>query len=306
MTSTEHRHAAQPKESTLSVHHRWAEVDGHWLFYREAGDPQAPHIVLLHGAPSSSHMYRNLIPLLAEKYHVIASDYLGFGNSDSPTVAEFNYSFDSITGLTSGLLTQLGIETFAMYVQDYGAPVGWRLALARPDSVTAIITQNGNAYEAGFGSIFWDDLWAYSANPTSAAEKPIREALTEDAITAQYVTGTTDASLISPDAWQNDLANLQRHGNLYVAISLLRNYVTNVALYPAVHEYFRRSQVPTLVMWGANDQIFVPAGAYAFLEDLPNAEMHLIDAGHFALESNLLEMAPIIVDFLDRALDSTR
>ncbi|RFA13108.1 alpha/beta hydrolase [Subtercola boreus] len=293
------------RESAPNVYHRWTEIGGHRLFYREAGDISAPSVVLLHGAPASSHMYRTLIPLLAAKYHVVAPDYLGFGNSDSPTVTDFDYTFDSITNLTSRLLDEIGVTEFAMYVQDYGAPVGWRLALARPEAVTAIISQNGNAYEDGFGAIFWDDLWKYSASPNDETEAPLRSALTEASIRDQYVTGTRDIELVSPDAWQNDYANLQRPGNRDVALALFRNYVTNRVLYPAVHEYFRTTQVPALIVWGENDPIFVPAGARAFLEDLPDAELHLVDAGHFALESDLAQIAPLILDFLERTLKDT-
>ncbi|WP_405547196.1 alpha/beta fold hydrolase [Streptomyces phaeochromogenes] len=284
------------------VHHRTTTVNNLEVFYREAGDPQAPVVVLLHGFPTSSHMFRNLIPALADRYRVIAPDHIGFGQSAMPTPEEFPYSFDALTEITAGLLDQLGVNRFAMYVQDYGAPVGWRLALSDPQRVSAIITQNGNAYVDGFVKSFWDGLFAYAQTPGPRTEAPVRGALSADATRWQYVNGVADPSLVSPDNWVHDQALLDRPGNDEIQLKLFRDYPTNVDLYPAVQQYFRESQVPLLAVWGANDEIFGPDGARAFQHDLPDAEIHLVESGHFALESHLDVIADRIRDFLSRVL----
>ncbi|MFD5572590.1 alpha/beta fold hydrolase [Streptomyces cadmiisoli] len=285
-----------------AVHHRTVGVNGLDVFYREAGDPEAPALVLLHGFPTSSHMFRHLIPALADRYHVIAPDHVGFGQSAMPTPQDFPYTFDALTEVTSGLLRQLGIDRFAMYVQDYGAPIGWRLALQAPDRVTAIITQNGNAYEEGFVKPFWDNVFAYTDAPGPETEGPMRAALTPEITRWQYVNGVADPSLVSPDNWVHDQALLDRPGNDEIQLKLFRDYPTNVDLYPQVHQYFSDSQVPLLAVWGANDEIFGPAGAEAFRKDLPDAEVHLLESGHFALESHLDTIAGHIRDFLARVL----
>ncbi|MEU4132091.1 alpha/beta fold hydrolase [Streptomyces wuyuanensis] len=285
-----------------SVHHRTATVDGLEVFYREAGDPQAPAVVLLHGFPTSSHMFRHLIPALADRYHVIAPDHIGFGQSAMPSLADFPYTFEALTGITSGLLRRLEVDRFAMYVQDYGAPIGWRLALQAPDRVTAIVSQNGNAYEDGFVRPFWDAAFAYAQSPGPDTEAPMRNALTSEITRWQYVNGVADPSLVSPDNWLHDQALLDRPGNDEIQLKLFRDYPTNVDLYPQVHRYFRDSRVPLLAVWGANDEIFGPAGAKAFGRDLPQAEIHLLDSGHFALESHLPDIAELMRDFLGRAL----
>ncbi|SDN11980.1 alpha/beta fold hydrolase [Streptomyces wuyuanensis] len=285
-----------------SVHHRTATVDGLEVFYREAGDPQAPAVVLLHGFPTSSHMFRHLIPALADRYHVIAPDHIGFGQSAMPSLADFPYTFDALTRITSGLLRRLEVDRFAMYVQDYGAPIGWRLALQAPDRVTAIVSQNGNAYEDGFVKPFWDAAFAYAQSPGPDTEGPMRSALTSEITRWQYVNGVADPSLVSPDNWLHDQALLDRPGNDEIQLKLFRDYPTNVDLYPQVHRYFRDSRVPLLAVWGANDEIFGPAGAEAFGRDLPQAEIHLLDSGHFALESHLPDIAELMRDFLGRAL----
>ncbi|MEU2618529.1 alpha/beta fold hydrolase [Streptomyces sp. NPDC007157] len=285
-----------------AVHHRTATVDGLDVFYREAGDPQAPVVVLLHGFPTSSHMFRNLIPALADRYRVIAPDHIGFGQSAMPDLGDFPYTFDALTDVTGGLLEQLGVDRFAMYVQDYGAPIGWRLALRNPDRVTAIVTQNGNAYEEGFVKPFWDGVFAYAEAPGPKTEAPMRGALTPEITRWQYVNGVADPSLVSPDNWVHDQALLDRPGNDEIQLKLFRDYPTNVDLYPRVHQYFSDSQVPLLAVWGANDEIFGPDGARAFAQDLPDAEIHLLDSGHFALESHLEAITEHIRDFLARAL----
>jgi pimeloyl-ACP methyl ester carboxylesterase len=282
------------------IHHRYATVDGRRLFYREAGDPGKPTFVLLHGFPTSSFMFRTLIPLLADDYHVIAPDHLGFGLSDAPTVDEFTYTFDALTDLTAGLLAQLGIDRYALYVQDYGAPIGWRLALRDPAAVTAIVTQNGNAYEAGFVDSFWSGVFAYQQTPNETTEAGARQALTLEAIRWQYLTGTPDETLIDPSTWEHDHALVSRPGNDLVQLALFSDYATNVPLYPSVHKYFRESQVPLLAVWGRGDEIFGPAGAHAFAEDLPVARIHLLDGGHFLLESAVDHVAALIRPFLQQ------
>jgi pimeloyl-ACP methyl ester carboxylesterase len=286
----------------VQVHHRRAIVDGHSLFYREAGAPSQPHVVLLHGYPTSSHMYRQLIPLLADRYHVVAPDFLGFGLSDAPRVADFNYSFDSLAAITGALLIRLGIDRYAMYVQDYGAPVGWRLAIRDPRSVTAVISQNGNAYSEGFVEKYWEPIWSFAETPNSVNEEALRLGFTLDAIKWQYTHGVPDTSLVSPDTWTHDYALIRRPGNDEVQLELARDYTSNVELYPVLHDYFRRTQVPLLAVWGANDQIFGPAGAEAFAQDLPESEIHLLDAGHFALESEIDRLTGLIGEFLERTL----
>lgn len=281
-----------------ATHHRFAEVDGRTVFYREAGDPAAPAVVLLHGAPASSFMFRNLIPLLADGYHVIAPDYLGFGLSDAPPVAAFDYTFDSLTDSVEALLGQLGVEQYAIYVQDYGAPVGWRLALRNPAAISAVITQNGNAYVDGFVSSSWEPLWAYAADPTPETERPVRAGLTVDSIRRQYLHGEPDPTLVSPDSWLHDHAVLQRPGALDIQLTLLRLYRANIALYPAVHQWLRTSRVPVLAVWGRNDEIFGPRGAEAFLGDAPHARIELLDGGHFLLEAHVEEVAALVFDFL--------
>ncbi|HME48505.1 alpha/beta fold hydrolase [Mycobacterium sp.] len=284
------------------VHHRYATVDGHRLFFREAGDPDAPALVLLHGFPTSSYMFRQLVPALADRYHVIAPDHLGFGLSDAPSVEEFDYTFDALTALTAGLLRNQGIDTYAMYVQDYGAPIGWRLALADPAAITAIISQNGNGYDAGFVESFWKTVWDYQTRPTARTEAPVRQFLTLEATRWQYVTGVADETLVDPESWYHDYALISRPGNDEVQLKLLLDYATNSPLYPRLHEYFRASGVPLLAVWGRGDEIFGPAGAEAFAEDLPDAEIHLIDGGHFLLESALDEVTGLIRAFLAKQL----
>jgi len=282
------------------IHHRYATVNGQQLFYREAGPADAPALVLLHGFPTSSFMFRNLIPELADRYHVIAPDHLGFGLSDAPSAAEYDYTFDALTDLTAGLLEQLGVSRYAIYVQDYGAPIGWRLALRNPDAVTAVISQNGNGYDAGFVEGFWKTVWDYQNDPRD--ETNIRTALTIDATKWQYVTGAPDETVVSPDTWNHDYALLSRPGNDQIQLTLFRDYATNPPLYPALHEYLRTSRVPVLAVWGRDDPIFGPDGARAFADDAVDAEIHLLDGGHFLLESAGDEVAALIRDFLARRL----
>jgi pimeloyl-ACP methyl ester carboxylesterase len=282
------------------VHHRYATVQGRQLFYREAGPADAPVIVLLHGFPTSSFMFRNLLPALAGRYRVIAPDHLGFGLSDAPPVSEFDYTFDALTALTAELLEHLGVHRYAMYVQDYGAPIGWRLALADPQAVTAIVTQNGNGYDAGFVADFWSTVWDYQRAQTPETEANIRSALTLDVTKWQYLTGVPDETLVSPDTWHHDFALLSRPGNDDIQLALFRDYRTNPPLYPALHEYLRRNRPPVLAVWGRNDPIFGPDGARAFTQDVPDAEVHLLDGGHFLLESAGDQVAELMLNFLAR------
>jgi pimeloyl-ACP methyl ester carboxylesterase len=247
-------------------------------------------------------MFRDLIPALADRYHVVAPDYLGFGYSSAPSLEEFPYTFEALTDVIAGLLARLGLGQYALYVQDYGAPIGWRLATRFPNQISAIITQNGNAYTDGFVDAFWKPLFAYVAAPGPDTEPAVRGALSLESTRWQYLNGVSDPSLVSPDTWTHDQALLDRPGNDAIQLQLFRDYPSNVDLYPVVHEYFRSSQVPLLAVWGGNDGIFGPDGARAFQRDLPEAEIHVLDTGHFALESHLDAITGYIRGFLGRVL----
>lgn len=281
-----------------TVHHRYATVDGQQLFYQEAGPVDGPVTVLLHGFPTSSFMFRNLIPLLADRYHVIAPDHLGCGMSDVPPADEFDYTFDALAASTAGLLRKLGVRRFALYVQDHGAQVGWRLAVADPAAVTAVITQNGNAYEAGFGDEFWRPVREYWRARTPRTTLAMREAMTLEGIRWQYLHGVSDQSLVSPETWYHDFGLLSRPGADLVQLRLFADYAHNLAVYPRLHAYLRTSGVPLLVIWGRNDEIFRTDGALAFTDDAPHAEICLLDGGHFLLESHLDVAARTVRRFL--------
>ena len=285
-----------------TVHHRYATVEGQRIFYREAGPSAVPVVVLLHGFPASSFMFRNLIPLLAGPYRVIAPDHIGFGLSGMPSADEFRYTFDALANLTAALLRHLGVTKYAMYVQDYGAPIGWRLALADPGAVTAIITQNGNGYEAGFTRDFWAPVRQYWQEQSPQTEDALRGALTLEAIRWQYVHGVPDESVVSPDTWYHDFELISRPGNDRIQLSLFADYAGNIPLYEYLHAYLRDSRVPLLAVWGRNDEIFGPDGARTFAADAHRAEIHLLDGGHFLLESQLDATADLIKPFLQRAL----
>ena len=288
----------------VKVHHRYTTVDGQRIFYREAGERGAPAIVLLHGFPTSSFMFRDLIPRLADRYHVIAPDHLGFGLSAAPSTAEFDYSFDALADLTEGLLAQLGLTGYAIYVQDYGAPIGWRLALRHPRAITAIVTQSGNGYDEGFVESFWTTVWNYQREQNPDSEAAIRTVLDEESIKWQYLTGVADETLVSPDTWTHDAAMVARPGNDEIQLALFRDYATNAPMYPALHEYLRNSGVPVLAVWGQSDPIFGPDGARAFGKDAPAAEIHLLDGGHFLLETAAEEVAELMRDFLQRVTEA--
>lgn len=291
--------AAPPVSEQMVTHYRTAVVDGVSLFYREAGPADAPVVLLLHGFPTSSHMYRNLITALAGRYRVIAPDYPGFGQSDVPDRTTFEYSFAHYARLVDGLVSQLGAKRYALYVQDYGAPVGYRLALLHPERVTALVIQNGNAYDEGF-SPFWDPIKAYWADGSDARRQTLRAGLTLAATKSQYVGGVRDPSRVSPDNWLHDQALLDRPGIDEIMLDLFYDYRTNAKLYPQFQAFFRTRKPPTLIAWGKNDEIFPASGANAYLKDLPKAELHLLDSGHFALEDKGPEIAALTRDFLDR------
>lgn len=286
----------------VAVHHRTVDVDGLTVFYREAGSPDAPVLLLLHGYPTSSHMFRRLIPALAGHYRVIAPDHIGFGRSSAPDVEEFGYTFDALAEVTRGFLDRLGVDRYAIYVQDYGAPIGWRLALASPEAVVGVVSQNGNAYEEGFVADFWEPIWAYGARRSPENEARLRPALGREAVEWQYTHGVPDPSLIDPDSWEHDLALLARPGVDRAQLALFGDYVSNRSLYPAVHEWLRSSRVPVLAIWGRNDEIFAPAGAEAFRRDAADAEVVLLDGGHFLLESHLDAVAAAVIRFRPRVL----
>ncbi|MFG2649513.1 alpha/beta fold hydrolase [Streptomyces sp. NPDC048436] len=290
-------------QGTHKTHHRTTTVRGHEISYREAGPADAPVLLLLHGFPTSSHMFRDLIPLLADRYRVIAPDHIGFGRSATPAPQDFTYTFAELADLTAEFTEQLGLTRFALYVQDYGAPIGLRLALAHPERVTAIVTQNGNAYEEGLGAEAWAPVLAYIADPNEKTAAAVREIRSPEGIKWQYTHGVPDPSLVSPDAWLHDIALMAREGQDEIQLALMGDYGSNIDLYPAFQEYFRASQVPLLAAWGAHDEIFVPDGALAFLRDLPEAEVHLLPAGHFALETHAAQIAGLIDGFLTRRLD---
>lgn len=283
-----------------TVNYRNVTVDGVKVFYREAGEHHAQTLVLLHGFPSSSHMFRNLIPALADRFHIVAMDYPGYGYSDCPGVEQFAYTFDRLEAIVEKVLEELNLKRFSIYVQDYGAPVGFRLAVKHPEKIEAIISQNGNAYQEGLTS-FWDAAWPFWTNRNAETEKPIRGLFAPASTLWQYTQGVRDKEHISPDAWTFDQLGLDRPGNAEIQLALFEDYRTNPPLYPQWHAYFRKYQPPLLAVWGKNDPIFGPAGAEAFKQDLPASEVHLLDTGHFALE----EDGDIIAEHISRFLTTT-
>jgi pimeloyl-ACP methyl ester carboxylesterase len=297
--------SASPAEaapaSPTQVRYRTVAIDGVDVFYREAGRADAPVVLLLHGFPSSSHMFRDLIPALADRYHVIAPDYPGFGHSAMPRRDRFAYTFDHYAQIIGALTEKLGLRRYALYVMDYGAPVGYRLAVAHPERVSAIIVQNGNAYEDGIRE-FWTPIRAYWKSGSKKHRDALRASFTLEATKWQYTQGVPDPSTLSPDAWLVDHALLDRPSNAEIQLDLFYDYRNNLALYPAWQAYFRTHRPPMLVVWGKNDEIFVAAGAAPYQRDNPAAEVHLLDTGHFALESHGPEIARLIRDFLGRTL----
>lgn len=285
--------------ATLQVHHRYANAGDVQMFYREAGPRDAPAVLLLHGYAASSFMYRQLIPLLADKYRVIAPDLPGFGFTQAPGRDKYAYTFDQLTK-TIGLFTeQLGLDRYALQVFDYGAPVGWRLALAHPERISALISQNGNAYEEGLGE-GWRQIQRYWKEPTPANRESLRDFPTAASIRWQYLEGVLDPTLVAPDAIALESYLVERPGNADIQLDLLLDYASNVAMYPQFQAYFRQHQPPLLAVWGRNDPFFLPAGAEAWKRDIPDAEVRFYDTGHLALETHGAEIGSVIRAFLDK------
>lgn len=273
-------------------------VDGQKIFYREAGNKEnAPTILLLHGFPTSSHMFRNLIPALADKFHLIAPDYPGFGNSSMPAVNAFEYTFDHLAEIVDKFISQIGLQRFSIYVMDYGAPIGYRLAMKNPEKIESLIVQNGNAYDEGLGE-FWKPLKAYWNEPTEKNKDALRKFLTIEATRWQYIHGVKNENAISPDNWIHDQSLLDRPGNSEIQLQLFYDYRSNPPLYPQWQEYFRKYQPPTLIVWGRNDIIFPKEGAILYQRDLKNLQIHLLNTGHFALEEDVELIAELISRFL--------
>ncbi|WP_448564195.1 alpha/beta fold hydrolase [Thalassotalea ganghwensis] len=278
--------------------HKTIEVQSQQIFYREAGDKSAPTIVLLHGFPTSSHMYRNLIPKLAKQYHVIAPDYPGFGNSSMPSLSEFEYSFDNLAKITDRFLQKKGVDEYTLYVMDYGAPIGFRIAAAHPERVQGLIIQNGNAYDEGLRD-FWEPIKAYWKDKTPENAKVLKDNLLTIAATEwQYTNGARNKAAISPDNWIVDQAKLDRPGNKEIQLELFYSYGSNPDLYPQWQAYFREHQPPTLLVWGKGDYIFPEEGAHPYKRDLKNLDFHILDTGHFALEEDGDLIANYITDFM--------
>lgn len=286
---------------TPEVAHRTVNVDGLSVSYREAGDPAAPTILLLHGFPSSSHMYRELIPLLADRYRVVAPDLPGFGFTEVPATRKYVYNFANLAKSIDAFTEMLGLNRYAVYVFDYGAPVGFRLALAHPERITAIISQNGNAYEEGL-SEGWNPIQNYWKEPTAANRAALRGFLKPETTKWQYLHGVADEARVAPESYTLDSALLARPGNDEIQLDLFLDYASNVALYPQFQAYFRSKQPPLLAAWGRNDPFFLPPGAEAFARDNKNAEVRFYDTGHFALETHAVQIAADIREFLARSL----
>jgi pimeloyl-ACP methyl ester carboxylesterase len=279
-----------------AIHYRTAKVDGHNIFYREAGAPDAPKLLLLHGFPTAGHMFRDLIPLLADRFHMVAPDLTGFGNSDMPGRG---HTFDRIADTIDRFTEIVGFDRYALYVFDYGAPTGFRLAVRRPDRITAIISQNGNAYEEGL-SDGWNPIRAYWQDASPANREALRAFLKPETTIWQYTHGVADTTRVSPDGYSLDNFYLARPGVAEVQLDLFGDYKSNVALYPSFQLYFRTRKPPFLAAWGKNDPFFLPAGAEAFKRDMPDAVVRFFDTGHFALETHAVEIAAAIRDFLRR------
>lgn len=292
----------QSSEAIHTTYHT-TSIDNVDIFYREAGDRARPTLLLLHGFPSSSHMFRNLIPMLARDYHVIAPDYPGFGHSAMPDKVQFAYGFDRYAELVGKLLSHLDVHKYALYIFDYGAPVGLRLFHKNPERISAIVSQNGNAYDEGIGG-FWDPIKAYWNTHADKEREAIRWLTSINATRWQYENGVPVNRLqkLSPDGWQHDQSLMDRPGNSEIQLDIFYDYRSNLPLYSRWQEVFRKFQPPTLVLWGKNDEIFIAPGAVAFKRDLPEAEIHMLDTGHFALETHGNEIASLMLDFLARRL----
>ena len=317
--------AAEADSGRPTVYHRTMKIEGLDIFYREAGDPSRPTLLLLHGFPTSSHMFRNLIPALADEFYVIAPDYLGYGNSSMPSVDEFDYTFDHFADIVDTLVARLAVDRYSLYLMDYGAPVGFRLAVRHPERVETLVIQNGNAYDEGLDNNFWEPIKAYWKDraalnqgldndfwknvkaaynqPTMANDDALRFLVTLGATQWQYTNGVRDTDVISPDNWHVTQRLLDRPGNDAIQLQLFYDYGSNPPRYPAWQEYLRTHQPPTLLVWGQNDEIFPAEGAYPYKRDLENLEFHLLDTGHFALEEDGDVIAELMRQFLNKHLD---
>jgi pimeloyl-ACP methyl ester carboxylesterase len=294
----ERSHAPAATPAATRVLYKTVTIDGLDVFYREAGQSGAPVVLLLHGFPTSSHMFRNLIPALADRFHVLAPDYPGFGNSSMPAVDKFDYTFDNLALVVEKFTRQLGLSRYTLYLQDYGAPIGFRLAAKHPQRVEALVIQNGNAYEEGLRD-FWRPLRAYWSDRSEATAAPLRKFLALDATKWQYTHGVRQPEAISPDNWLIDQSLLDRPGNQEIQLQLFFDYGSNLPRYPEWQAYFRRHQPPTLIVWGKGDQIFPADGAHPYKRDLKNLEFHLLDTGHFALEEDHQVIAGLMRRFLE-------
>ena len=327
MTFMHPAQAANPERASDQTTYRTINIDGVDIFYREAGPKDAPTLLLLHGFPTSSHMFRNLIPALSDRFHVVAPDYPGYGFSEMPAVNEFDYSFDHVADLMGQFIDEIGVDRFSMYLMDYGAPVGFRIATARPTRIESLIVQNGNAYEEGIDNDFWEPIKAYWKDrdainqgldndfwknikaaykqPAMTNEDALRFLTTMGATQWQYTNGVPNVESVSPDTWGHVQPLLDREGNQAIQLQMFFSYGSNPPLYPAWQKYLRENQPPTLIVWGQNDEIFPAAGAEPYKRDLTDLEVHLIDTGHFALETNGPEIAELIRDFLNRKVAAT-
>ncbi len=292
--------AQESKSSPTQVLYRTVEINGLDVFYREAGPKDAPTVLLLHGFPTSSHMFRNLIPELADKFHVVAPDYPGFGNSSAPSVADFEYTFDNLANVTDKFTEKVGLEKYSLYLMDYGAPIGFRMAVKHPERVQTLIIQNGNAYDEGIANKFWAPVKTYWKERSKENGDKVRSVLTLDATKWQFLNGVRNVETISPDTWGHVQPLLDRPGNQEIQLSLFHSYGSNPPLYPSWQEYFRKHQPPTLIVWGKNDEIFPEAGAHPYKRDLKKIDFHIFDTGHFALEEDGGEIAELMRKFLTK------
>lgn len=295
--------ATQPVRTDLTVRYQTVQIDGLDIFYREAGPKNAPTILLLHGFPTSSHMFRNLIPKLAQKYHVVAPDYPGFGNSSAPSVDEFEYTFDNLANVIDQFKDRIGLKRYSLYVMDYGAPVGYRIAVKHPEQIQALFVQNGNAYEEGIDNEFWKPVRKFWQDRSAKNGDALRSFLTLDATKWQYTHGVRNVAHISPDTWGHVQPLLDRPGNQEIQLALFHSYGSNPPLYPEWQEWMRKHQPPTLITWGKNDAIFPAAGAHPYRKDLKDVEFHLLDTGHFALEEDGDLIARLMLDFMRRKVE---
>lgn len=288
-------------ENSNQTQYMTVTVDDLDIFYREAGPKNAPAIILLHGFPTSSHMFRNLITELSDRFHLIAPDYPGFGNSSKPGVEKFDYTFDRLAEVMEGFIDKLELKRYSLYVMDYGAPVGFRIAARHPERVTSLIVQNGNAYTEGLRE-FWDPIRTYWKNRTIENAQPLAGFISPEGVKWQYTHGVRNKAVISPDNWKNDLHHLAQEGNADIQLALFYDYQNNIPLYPEWQAYFREHQPPMLIVWGKNDFIFPAEGAHPYKRDLKNLEFHLLDTGHFALEEDGLLISELIRKFIDNEL----